>query len=267
MGEEKRPPPGARPPRPTITLPTRKTAKAQIRAMASTAIEPTNEEWNFRRVFNPGLPLDHAQQHMGDLGNKAEEKNTPNPLILPLMPQESAESPPWEPLDYLANTESRTTLIANPLSQASDTNLSLMAEAINRAIEDEPGTSMAPGALPGHQPIDLNQDLYLTDSDTSSESMDVPTPLETNPPLASPSDSTLSSLTPPTRVTPGSLLDGHADSSPPQTLHEGVMRIGADLEQLVNLNKKVTPQDQLEVLWKIHHDLVDFMAPYRLYHG
>ena len=161
MGEEKRPPPGARPPRPTITLPTRKTAKAQIRAMASTAIEPTNEEWNFRKVFNPGLPLDHAQQHMGALCNTAEGDNTPNPLILPLLPQESVESPPWEPLDNLANTESRTTLLANPLSLGSETNLSLMAEAINRAIGEEPGANMTLGSMPGDQPIDLNKDICL----------------------------------------------------------------------------------------------------------
>ena len=265
IGEETRPTPGARPPRPTITLPPRKTARAQIRAMASTAIPPTDESWNFRKVFNPGLPLDHAQQHMGDLGSAAMENNT-RPLILPEPARETTTSPPWDLLDHLANTESRTTLLANPFSQGSETNLSLMAEAINKAIGDDTDVTMTPCLESGDQTVDLNQDLHLSNS-SEADSLSIQEPTRMDPPSASPSDSTLSSWTPTTRVTPRMLKDVDSVTHPPQTLHEGIMRIGADLETLVNLNKKVAPSNQLDVLHQIHNDLMGLMAPYRLYHG
>ena len=141
-----------------------------------------------------------------------------------------------------------------------------MAEAIEQDIVDGPEATMAPDPVPGAQLIDIQEDLLLSDS-SSSLSLDTLPPTSVAPASSSTSESTISSLTPTQRVTPRMHESGTADHSYPKTLHEGILLVDNDLEQLVSLNSKVTPTQQLDLLWRIHSDLTTFMAPYRIYHG
>ena len=74
---------GIRSARPTITLPQRKMARAQIRAMSTTAVRPNDEQWKKRIKFNPGLPQFHEDQQLKDFGNTAPRVIPPPTLFLP----------------------------------------------------------------------------------------------------------------------------------------------------------------------------------------
>ena len=204
---------------------------------------------------------------MGEPRNTATRVDDEGSLLpLPHLPEGTQGSPTGEPLDRLAASNSRTTILAKPLSQGSNTDLSEMAEAIERAIGEDAVTDTVPHPIPVTQTTDLEADLFLSDSSTSLD-MDTLHPSSVTPAQDSPSDSTLSSGTPTIRVTPRMLGPGTSETHRPQTLHEGIMRVGEDLQQLVDLNTKVTPPEQLDLLWRIHNDLQHFMAPYRIYHG
>ena len=252
---------------PSTTLPRKKTARAQIRAMASTAVNPKADVWNRRINFNPSLPADHLQQKVTSVDRQMPGDTLLRPVSLPQPALDNQTPTTLVDLDIPHKSDSRTTLLANPLSQVSSlTNLSELAEAINLAIEGGEGVTPTSEPKSGPHLWDLNDDLYLSDS-TSASSDHIPPPLDVGLASGSCSDSNLSQVTTTLQVTPSTLEASPGGIHPPQTLHQSIMLLGNDLQDLVSLNKKVTPSNQLDVLWGIHTQLNNLMAPYRLYHG
>ena len=253
---------------PPTNLPKRKTARAQMRAMASTAIIPDSAEWKPRNFFNPSLPADHDKQKIMAFGGPVQGFESPSPGRLPSPFEDTQDPTPLEDLDVPHGTPSRTTLLVNPINQAfSDTNLSDMAAIINKAIGGDEDTTMASEPQMGPHSVDLNQDLYLSDSTSSSSSANILSLQNDQAAPSTISDSNQSSEGAELMLTPGMLGSDLSGTNPPQTLHQAILLLGKDMEQLVTLNSKVTPSNQLDVLWGIHTKLQNLMAPYRLYHG
>ena len=65
-------------------------------------------------------------------------------------------------------------------------------------------------------------------------------------------------------MTPKTLEACPSGSTQPQMLHQVILLIGKNLEDLVALNQLVTLSSQLDVLWDIHIKLYNLMA--RPYH-
>ena len=136
-----------------------------------------------------------------------------------------------------------------------------------RGLGEEEGNTPKP---PSHQitPVDLEQDLYLSDSSMSDLGGLSPSGESTSS-VASQPDSNQSPPHDDLPLVIPSRDKKEADDliHPPENLHQGILRVGADLEALVALNNKVKPHDQLAMLHEIHVKINNFMAPYRLYQG
>ena len=131
---------------PPITSKPLRTARAQIRAMAATAVTPNDSIWNRRNVFNPGLPLGHAQQKPVSGISVQDDFSSPPPSPRPnsVGVVDKGPSPPPRDLDSPHSTVSRTTILAQPLSLApSSSDLSLRAQTGPRAPQSLESPHMA----------------------------------------------------------------------------------------------------------------------------
>ena len=190
---------------------------------------------------------------------------SPEPWDLPTVAMGGlTPPPPSEGLDIPRPTHSGTTILADLSQKSSSTNLSAMAAAILEGIGGDSGACKSPDPNPVNHLTDLDQDLFLTDTSVSSLSS-MTLDEEMHPDTTS--DTSLSSVAPTTLATPSAQGTFPGGSHTPTTLHEGIRAVGEDLETLVNLNNKVHPSNQLEVLGEVHTLLSNLVAPYRIYHG
>ena len=259
---------GVRGSQPPITTKPLRTAKAQNRAMAAVAMNPTDSSWNRRDVFNPGLPLFHANQQVSRFGSQVPETNPPSHCP----PTEGVEvqgpSHQREP-DSPHASHSCTTVAAHPpTGNTSSSDLSIWAERLMANLGEPEGPDRTPGSSASPASTnDIIKDLLLSDDSSSlPEVLCKTAPDKESSPSAS--GTTISeSPSDEYRALPGTganSLTGPGDQ--PTTLSQAVLAIGCDLEKLVALNNKVHPQNQLEFLHEIHQRFHNFMAPYLLYH-
>ena len=263
---------GVRATQPSITPKPIKTARAQIRAMASTATKPMDGRWNHRQFFNPSLPSNHDRQQPFSLGNTVPNDDLSISSLSHRSLQEGVVAQgPSEPraLDSPHSHTSRTTILAQPLSQApSSSDLSKWAELLTANLGEPEGPSRAPGSsVSARSSNDLIKDLMLSDDSSSLPDM-LHTTEEQTVDSQSESGTTVSdSASYQYRPTPTTLADPSTSLiDRPKTLSQAISDIGSDLETLVSLNKSVQPPDQLQFLEQIHTRFQSYLAPYTLYH-
>ena len=264
---------GLRANQPSITPKPLRTARAQIRAMATVATIPQDGSWKRREFFNPGLTATDEHQQRSTFVTQVPHDTPPT--------SPSHHSPPvgvevqgpsqLRDLDSPHSHTSRTTILAQPLSQApSSSDLSLWAERLLSNLGEPEGPSRAPGSSTSSRSShDLMKDLLLSD-DSSSLPEVFRKPEEPAAIDPSGSETTISddNLSYQHRPTPTTLADpSTCKKDRPNTLHQAITDIGSDLETLVALNRSVQPPDQLLFLEGIHARFQSYLAPYKLYHS
>ena len=262
----------------TSSTPVRiKGARKQIANQASTALPPTDKQWNPRVPFALNLPTGHPdQKSLGTLPVSSQpDKRNPSPLSLPL-PAFALRSPtPTYPPNLEKSTPSDTSFFSGstqlagiPISSiSSNDSLDMMAAELLRGLGAEGEPHQTPLSSPPPVPsLSLQQDLAL-----SEESSDLPDP-GFNPTgradTSADTESTNSSDSADQEVAyilPGT-SSGTQGPLPITNLDQATKAIKDDLNCLIALNSKVIPQDQLSLLCDIHGQLQRFLAPYLLYH-